>query len=203
MQLTPIRIDGRHVALDPLREEHVSALWAASTETEIGRWMPFALRDEDDLRRFAAGARAQNEAGSALAFVILRHPDGEPAGMTGFWNADPAHRRVEIGATWVAKTHQRTPVNTECKYLLLRHAFDTLGCLRVEFKTDARNRRSRRALRRIGACEEGTLRSHMVLSDGSTRDSVYFSIIAPEWPTVRDHLQALLVRGQGPGGAPR
>jgi N-acetyltransferase len=116
----------------------------------------------------------------------------QPIGSTSYPNLDPQHRRLEIGGTWITPAWQRSAVNTEAKYLQLSHAFDTLGCIRVEFKTDALNLKSRRALARIGAVEEGTLRNHMVMPDGRLRHSVYFSIVDSEWPTVKAHLERLM-----------
>jgi RimJ/RimL family protein N-acetyltransferase len=131
-----------------------------------------------------------------LGFAQILRATGEIAGSTSFLAIEPAHRRLEIGATWLNPRHQRTGANTEAKLLLLRHAFEALGCERVEFKTDAENKASRAALARIGAREEGTLRSHMGRLDGSRRDSVYFGVIAPEWPHVRAHLEGLLARAR-------
>lgn len=195
MDLSPRVLEGRTVRLVPLEPQHAAPLWRATLDTEVWPWMPFRIASEEELGRFIAGARALNAAGSALGFAIVHRAADAPIGVTGFWNADHAHRRVEIGATWVTRAHQRSAVNTEAKLLLLREAFDALDCVRVEFKTDARNARSRAALARIGAVEEGTLRQHMVLPDGHLRDSVYFSVISGEWPGVRERLQRLLERG--------
>jgi len=194
MDLTPRVLEGRHVRLVPLEPEHAAPLWKATLDTEVWPWMPFRIGSEEELGGFIAGAKALNAAGQALGFAIVQRATDAPIGVTGYWNADHGHRRVEIGATWVTRSHQRTPVNTEAKLLLLRHAFDHLDCIRVEFKTDARNSRSRAALARLGAREEGTLRQHMVLPDGRLRDSVYFSVISPEWPDVRARLEGLIAR---------
>ena len=131
-------------------------------------------------------------AGSALPFATVHAPTGQVIGSTRFMNIDPANRRVEIGATWIAAPWRRTAVNTEAKYLMLRYAFETLGCIRVELKTDALNRRSRNAILRIGATEEGTLRQHMVTWSGRLRDSVYFSVLDSEWPGVKQDLERKL-----------
>lgn len=188
--LEPVVLSGKAVELVPLHERVAPGLWKASLDTEIWRWFPFEVHSEAELAQFIRAAVAMNEAGHSLGFSI--HRDGVAIGMTGYWNGDAANRRVEIGATWITRGQQRTIANTEAKYLLLRHAFESLGCIRVEFKTDALNERSRRALLRIGAREEGTLRSHMVLPSGRIRDSVYFSIIEPEWPAVKARLESLL-----------
>lgn len=137
-------------------------------------------------------ALATAAAGTLFLFATVDPASGRPIGSTSFLNIDPANRRLEIGGTWLTPASQRSAANTEAKYLQLRHCFETLGCLRVEFKTDLRNTRSRAALARIGAVEEGTFRRHVVLPDGYLRDSVYFSILDREWPAVRDRLQALL-----------
>jgi len=197
MDLTPVTLSGNHVRLEPLATEHCAALWSATLDTEIWRWFPFELGSEQDLVGFAQMAEGLNEAGNALAFAIVETASGTPVGATGYWNVDAANRRVEIGGTWITKSRQRSPVNTEAKLLLLTHAFETLDCIRVEFKTDALNERSRAALARIGAREEGTLRRHMVLPSGRLRDSVYFSIIAEEWPAARERLCEMLGSRRG------
>lgn len=152
------------------------------------------MHSADDLRRYVDAALQAQAEGTALPFAIVERTSDTVVGSTRYGNVDRPHRRVEIGWTWIARPWQRTAVNTESKYLLLRHAFETLGCIRVEFKTDALNGQSRQALLRIGAKEEGILRSHMVTSTGRIRDSVYFSIIDREWPAVRARLDALLAR---------
>ena len=192
MNLDPVVLEGTAIRLEPLDQAHAAPLWAVGQDSEIWRWMPFPVHAEDDRRRLIAGAQHLNQAGSGLGYAVIAKETGEPVGSTGYWNAAPEHRRVEIGATWIAPRWQRAGVNTEAKYLMLRHAFEQLACLRVEFKTDARNTRSREALRRLGATEEGTLRHHMINPGGGLRDSVYYSIIAPEWPSVRAHLERLM-----------
>ncbi len=199
MDLRPTPLAGEFVRLEPLEEGHADALWKATLDTDVWRWMPYHLHSADEMSGFISAARKLNEAGVALGFAIALQGSGEPVGLTGYWNADHGHRRVEIGSTWVTRAHQRTRVNTEAKFLLLRHAFETQDCVRVEFKTDARNKRSRSALARIGAIEEGVLRHHMVLPDGTLRDSVYFSILATEWPAVRERLRGFLARGRTGG----
>jgi RimJ/RimL family protein N-acetyltransferase len=140
-------------------------------------------------------ALAGQAAGNTIPFVTVERASGGVVGSTRFMNIDAANRRVEIGATWLAQSWRRTAINTEAKYLMLRHAFETLGCIRVELKTDALNERSRAAILRIGAREEGTLRQHMVTWSGRLRDTVYFSIIDSEWPGVKASLEAKLKRG--------
>jgi RimJ/RimL family protein N-acetyltransferase len=194
MKLEPVVLEGRHVRLEPLSERHVPGLWAVAQEPSIWRWIPFRVESEAALRGLVGAAAQGLEGGVALSFAQIAPATGEGMGSTSYLAVDPANLRLEIGATWLHPRFQRTGANTEAKLLLLRHAFEALGCRRVEFKTDAQNRTSRAALARIGATEEGTLRAHMVRPDGTQRDSVYFSVIEPEWPRVRAHLEALLAR---------
>jgi len=195
--LAPVTLEGEHAVLRPVEEEDAPALWAASADTDVWPWMPYPMHGEDDMRRFVLAARARAADAAGLGLAVVARAVDRIVGLTGYWNVDAGHRRLEIGSTWLNRAWQRTAINTEIKYLMLRHAFEQLSCRRVEFKTDSRNVRSRAALRRIGAIEEGTLRHHMVLPDGRSRDSVYFSILATEWPGVRAHLEALLRRGGG------
>ena len=194
MKIEPVVLEGRHVRLEPLSSEHATALWAVSDDPEIYRFKPYVLRCEEDLRRFIGVTRAELDAGRGLSFATILKETGAPVGSSSFAAADLAHRRIEIGGTWVTPPRQRTPINTEAKYLMLRHAFESLGCLRVEFKTDSLNTKSRNALLRIGAVEEGTLRNHMVMPDGRSRHSVYYSIIAGEWPAAKARLEDMLAR---------
>jgi RimJ/RimL family protein N-acetyltransferase len=142
-----------------------------------------------DMVAYVEAALAELEAGQSLPFATLDRQSGRVVGSTRFGSLDRRNLRVEIGWTWIARPWQRSPVNTEAKYLMLRYAFEELGCMRVELKTDALNERSRRAIARLGAVEEGVLRSHMVTAHGRVRDTVYYSIIAPEWPAVRARLE--------------
>ncbi len=147
------------------------------------------------MRAYIAEAVRQHAAGAALAFATIYTDTGHAVGSTRFCNFDAANRRVEIGSTWIAPPWQRTVVNTEAKYLMLRHAFEVLGCIRVEFKTDSLNERSRAAILRIGASQEGILRNHMVTHTGRFRHSVYFSITDAEWPAVQARLEGMLKTG--------
>jgi len=194
LQLAPVVLEGRLVRLEPLAERHVAPLWAVAQDPAIWRWIPFRVESEAAIRALVSLAERSLASGAGLGFAQVAAATGEVMGSTSYLAADPPNRRVEIGATWLHPRFQRSGVNTEAKLLLLRHAFETLGCRRVEFKTDSENRASRAALARIGASEEGILRAHMVRPDGSRRDSVYFSVIEPEWPQVREHLEALLAR---------
>lgn len=185
-------LEGSHVVLEPLSRRHSAELCVAGLDPDLWRWTTTELRTRADMLRYVRNALRLQRAGTALPFAIRERAEGRVVGSTRFGNIDRENRRVEIGWTWIAAPWQRTAVNTECKYLLLRHAFETGGCIRVEFKTDVLNERSRAALRRIGAIEEGVLRSHMITSTGRIRDTVYFSILAAEWPGVKAALEASL-----------
>ena len=194
MPVDPVTLAGRHVRLEPLSLAHEPELCAAGLDPEIWRWTASLVRTPADLRAYIETALAWQRQGTALPFAIIATASGRAVGSTRYANIDRANRRLEIGWTWLARAAQRTPINTEAKYLLLRHAFETLDCIRVEFKTDALNERSRAALLRIGAKEEGILRSHVITATGRVRDSVYYSILAAEWPEVKAGLEAKLAR---------
>jgi RimJ/RimL family protein N-acetyltransferase len=185
-------LEGARIRLEPLGEGHHGALCAVGLDDELWRWSPRPLRTPADMAAYIAFALAERTAGGALPFAIIEKATGQAIGSTRFGAIEPAHRRVEIGWTWLGRSWQRTAANTEAKYLLLRHAFETLGCIRVELKTDALNVRSRAAIRRIGAQEEGTLRSHMITASGRIRDTVYYSILDGEWPGVKRNLEVRL-----------
>lgn len=190
MSLDPVTLEGRHVRLVPMTRERVPALWQAASDPELWRWTTSQVHDEDDLRRYVDAALAMQASGTALPFVTVDAATGQVVGSTRFANADGP--RVEIGWTWIARPWQRTTANTEAKYLMLRHAFEALGLLRVELKTDALNARSRAAILRLGARQEGVLRKHMVTDSGRVRDSVLFSITDDEWPQVKARLEQML-----------
>jgi RimJ/RimL family protein N-acetyltransferase len=194
MDLSPITLEGKVVRLEPLTLEHVAPLCAVGLDPSIWTIAANRMHTADDMRAYVEGALEMQRTGTALPFATVERTTGAVVGSTRFANADHAHRRVEIGWTWIAPPWQRTAVNTEAKLLMLRHAFDVMECRRVELKTNALNARSRAAMLRIGATEEGTLRQHMVQPDGSSRDSVYFSILDREWPSVRQRLEGLLRR---------
>jgi N-acetyltransferase len=196
MKVEPVVLEGELVRLEPLAPQHAAGLWEAARDPVIWRWFPFRITSLAETEQMIAIATKAAEQGSMLAFAQILRASGEIAGSTSYLAIEPAHRRLEIGATWLSPRHQRTGANTEAKLLLLRHAFERLGCRRVEFKTDSENRQSRTALARIGATEEGTFRSHMIRPDGGRRDSVYFSVIDEEWPRVRSHLEALRAGGR-------
>ena len=171
MKLEPVTLEGRHVRLVPMTPDHVPALWEAARDPELWRLGMSRMDSEHDMRRYVAAALQAQSAGTALPFVTTEAAAGRVIGSTRFGNVDPANRRVEIGWTWIAPPWQRTAINTEAKYLMLRHAFESLGCVRVELKTDVLNERSRNAMLRIGAREEGILRKHQITELGRIRDS--------------------------------
>ncbi len=179
--------------LEPLSERHVAGLTAVGIDDDIWRLMPYGpMRGEADIRRWVQGVLAHAAEGTDLPFAVIHLDSGRVAGATRYMEIRPQHRGLEIGGTWYGAEFRRTAVNTECKYLLLRHAFEALGCIRVQLKTDSRNVRSQRAIERIGGKLEGTLRNHMLLPDGTVRHSVYFSILDSEWPGVRGRLEGML-----------
>lgn len=192
MDLIPITLEGGTIRLEPLGMKHVEALSDVAFDPDLWRLTVSRLVTRSDLEAYIEEALAEQRGGTALPFVTILKATGQAIGSTRFGSAVPVHRRVEIGWTWVARPWQRSGANREAKYLMLRHAFESWGCLRVEFKTSALNERSRTALTRLGAVEEGILRHHMINADGSLRDSVYFSLLAEEWPAVRRRLQERL-----------
>lgn len=194
MDTSPITLRGEYIRLEPVSiEKHLDGLQTAGAHSEIFRWFSSDHSSPDAMRAFVEEALDAHERGSALPFATVLQETDEVIGSTRFGNIDHEHRRVEIGWTWLTPSQQRTPANTEAKYLMLRHAFDDWNCVRVELKTDSRNQRSRDAIQRIGATEEGTLRKHMQTHQG-TRDTVYFSILDDEWPSVERDLETKLAR---------
>jgi len=185
-------LEGAQVRLEPLTLGHHAALCEVGLDPELWQWIPYRATTAEEMRAYIQSALDAQAAGTALPFVTVERSTGRVIGSTRYMNIDESNRRVEIGATWIAKPWQRTAINTEAKYLMLRHAFETLGCVRVELKTDALNEKSRNAILRIGAKEEGTLRQHMVTWTGRLRDSVYFSVLDSEWPQVKAVLEAKL-----------
>ena len=197
MTVTPITLEGRHVRLELLAKEHLAGLAAVGLDEELWRWIPTPVRTTEEMAAYIETAREELERGVSLPFAILEKATGRAIGSTRYGNIDRTHHRVEIGWTWVAQEWQRTAMNTEAKYLLLRHAFETLGCLRVELKTDSLNERSRAAILRIGAQQEGIFRNHMITANGRIRHTVYFSIIDSEWPAVKARLESRLNSQRG------
>lgn len=181
-------LSGKGVVLEPMSEVHLDALAAVGCEASIWQWSPERITDRDRMSRYIKEAMRSKAAGTALPFVTLLRGSNKIVGSTRFGNIDKPNRRVEIGWTWIAPEWQRTFVNTETKLLMLKHAFETWRCVRVELKTDALNERSRRAILRLGGKEEGVLRKHMITDTGRFRDTVYFSILDSEWPDVKERL---------------
>ena len=191
---SPCTLEGAHARLEPLAREHLDALAEASLGCDLFRYFPFPLESRELLARYVEARVGASAAGFACSFATVERASGRVAGSTSFLAIDRANRRAEIGATWLAPPWQRSALNTEAKYLMLRHAFERAGLNRVEFKTDARNEPSRNALLGIGATFEGIFRRHMIVQQGQLRDSAYFSIIVDEWPAVRRHLEQRVER---------
>jgi RimJ/RimL family protein N-acetyltransferase len=187
-------LEGSVVRLEPLKREHEAALWNAAKDhaEDIFRWISYRMHTAEDFHQFVETALAERERQESVVFVTVERSSGRIIGSTRFMNIDRKHRRVEIGSTWIAPAWQRTAVNSEAKYLMLRHAFETWGCVRVELKTDGLNVKSRNAIERIGGKQEGILRKHMITWAGRLRDDVYFSILDDEWPAVRADLERKL-----------
>lgn len=193
--LTPPTLTGAHVRLEPLGRGHLDALTRVALDDELWTWSPSPLQDRGDVERYVQSALDGQSRGEMMPFAIVELGGGTVVGSTRFGNIVLAHRRVEIGWTWIARPWQRTAVNTEAKLLMLRYAFGPLACARVELKTDVLNQPSRRAIQRIGAVEEGILRKHMVTASGRARDTVYYSIVDDEWPAVEAGLICRLAAG--------
>lgn len=194
LELRPVTLEGEHVRLEPVSLDHVDGLFAAGQDESIWRWMPRHPVTRDDFRSIVEHAIAEQQHGRGITWATVHRASGQVVGSTSFLNVSAYDNRLEIGATWIAPRMQRSAINTEAKYLQLRHCFEELGCLRVELKTDARNLKSQAAIERIGAVREGVFRKHMRMQDGFQRDSVYFSIIDEEWPAVKRGLETMLGR---------
>jgi RimJ/RimL family protein N-acetyltransferase len=193
MDIQPVTLTGHVVRLEPLSEAHVPDLAAVGLEEAIWRYMRYGrIESEEDMRDWVQELLRLQQLGSDLPFAVIHLEAGRAIGCTRYLSINRGDRSLEIGGTWYGLAYQRTAVNTECKYLLLRHAFETLDCVRVWFKVDLRNERSQRALERIGAVKEGTLRNHMILPDGYIRDSVIYSLLPSEWPGVKARLEKFL-----------
>ncbi|MCI1015162.1 N-acetyltransferase [Herbaspirillum sp. BH-1] len=192
--LSPITLKGQFATVEPLHPEHHDALIAAVSDGKLWKLWYTAIPKPETMRAEIERRLHLQQQGSMLPFVIRRNDTGALCGMTTYMNADVAHRRVEIGSTWYAASAQRTGINTECKLMMLTHAFEDMHCIAVEFRTHWMNQQSRAAIARLGAKQDGILRNHQRMPDGSYRDTVVFSIIESEWPTVRRHLQFKLGR---------
>ena len=193
MEVKPIILTGNHVRLEPMTEAHAPAL------AELGVGQPFwdfmvygRMETAADMREWVKDILARAEKGTDVPFVAIHIDSGRVAGASRYMNIMPKDRGLEIGGTWYGQDYQRTVVNTECKYLLLQHAFENLSCIRVQLKTDLRNKRSQKAIERLGAVKEGVLRNHMILPDGYYRHSVYYSILDTEWPDVKKRLEEMI-----------
>ncbi|HET9912460.1 MAG TPA: GNAT family protein [Anaerolineales bacterium] len=195
MEVKPVVLTGKHVRLEPMTEEHVPGLAEIGVGQTFWDFMLYGnMNSVDDMRNWVLDILSRAKKGTDLPFVVIHLASGRVAGATRYLNIVPKDRGLEIGGTWYGLEFQRTPVNTECKYLLLQHAFETLGCIRVQLKTDLRNERSQKAIERLGAVREGVLRNHMILPDGRYRYSVFYSILDTEWPQVKKRLEEMMKR---------
>ena len=192
--IEPVTLKGEHATLEPLGAGHEAALRDAAADGELWRLWYTSVAPPDQIGDYIARALDMRERLGAMPFAVRHNTTGNVVGCTRYFNVDATNRRLEIGHTWYSKRVQRTAVNTECKLLLLTHAFEALRCIAVEFRTHWFNHASRVAIERLGAKQDGVLRNHQLLPDGSKRDTVVFSIIDGEWPAVRRHLKFLLDR---------
>lgn len=192
MKITPVTLEGKSVRLAPLKLEHLTELYEAASDTSLWLWTTNIIESREDMLRYVETALGEFERKTALPFVTIEKSSGKIIGSTRFGNIDTNNRKAEIGWTWINPQWQRTTINTEAKLLMLTYAFETWNCVRVELKTDVLNEKSRNAIRRIGAIEEGVLRNHLITDAGRFRDTVYFSIIDSEWQTVKANLKKKL-----------
>jgi len=192
MEVEPVTLEGKLVRLEPMTIEHLDALWQAGIDDSLWRLNPMTVRSIDDMKRYIEIALADHERGVALPFVTVERSSGNVIGSTRFGNIEVQNRRAEIGWTWINPAWQRTAVNTEAKLLMLTHAFEVWKCIRVELKTDVLNERSRNAILRLGAKQEGVFRNHIICDTGRFRDSIYFSILDTEWESVKANLTSKL-----------
>ncbi|MBI5295870.1 MAG: GNAT family N-acetyltransferase [Chloroflexi bacterium] len=191
--VNPVILTGQYVRLEPMTEAHVPALTEIGAGQDFWHFMLYGdMKTAEDMQNWVRDILSRAEKGTDQPFVAVHLASGRVAGATRYLNIMPRDRGLEIGGTWYGLDFQRTAVNTECKYLLLKHAFETLGAIRVQLKTDLRNERSQRAIERLGAVREGVLRNHMILPDGTIRHSVFYSILDSEWPAVKSRLEGWL-----------
>ena len=190
----PVTLRGAHATLEPLAPSHLDAVRAAAADGALWRLWYTSVPSPEGTVDWLERALDMRERSGAMPFVVRGVATGDVVGSTRYFTVDAANRRLEIGHTWYARRAQRTPINTECKLLLLTHAFETLACIAVEFRTNWFNLASRRAIERLGAKQDGVLRNHQLMPDGSRRDTVVFSILDSEWPAVKAHLRFLLER---------
>ncbi len=193
MKITPVTLNGQWARLEPLAERHAAGLFQVSQDEEIWRYLPYPMpQTADEMCGWVKGVLQSQARGEVLPFSVVEQATGQAIGSTRYMDISERDLHVEIGGTWLGRAYWRTPINTECKYLLLKHAFEELGCIRVQLKTDLRNVRSQRAIERLGAVREGILRKAMLMKDNYQRSSVYYSILDDEWPAVKARLEALL-----------
>ena len=193
LEIKPVVLTGKYVRLEPMTMEHAPALAEIGARQDFWDFMVYGkMENESDMRGWVSDILSRAERGTDLPFVAIHLESGRVAGATRYLNIMLNDRGLEVGGTWYGLDFQRTVVNTECKYLLLTHAFETLGCIRVQIKTDSLNLRSQKAIERIGGVKEGVLRNHMILPDGRIRHSVYYSILDSEWPDVKKRLEGML-----------
>jgi RimJ/RimL family protein N-acetyltransferase len=193
MKIEPVILGGSTVRLEPMTRDHAPALARVGLDPALWHWVPNQVSTPEDMQAYVLTALDEQRRGISLPFVIIDQASDQVIGSTRYANIETRHRRLEIGWTWLAPSQQRSGANTEAKLLLLTHAFDVLGAMRVELKTDSLNQKSRTAIARLGAVEEGTFRNHMVIpSTGRVRHTVYYSIIDSEWPAIKANLTARL-----------
>ena len=192
-RIAPVTLTGRNVRLEPLSEAHIPGLAEVGVGQNFWQFMLYGdMNTEADIRNWVLDIIGRGQRGTDIPFVVIHLESGRVAGATRYLNIMPNDRGLEIGGTWYGTEFQRSPVNTECKYLLMTHAFETLHVIRVQLKTDLINDRSQRAIERLGAKKEGVLRNHMILPDGRIRDSVFYSVLNTEWPDVKKNLEIML-----------
>jgi N-acetyltransferase len=195
ISVRPVTLTGKFVRLEPLTESHGPGLTKIGMDDEIWQYMPYGImRNETDIRNWIRTMLEYGAKGTDQPFAVIHLATGHVAGATRYMEIRPEHRGLEIGGTWYGAEFRRTQVNSECKYLLLKHAFEELRYIRVQLKTDSRNERSQRAIERIGAVKEGMLRNHLILPDGYYRHSIYYSILDSEWPQVKLKLETMLLK---------
>jgi RimJ/RimL family protein N-acetyltransferase len=194
IRVEPVVLEGEHVRLEPLSISHLDGLSEIGLVEELWRWIPVPVATPEQMKAYIELALTERANGVSMPFAQIERATGRVIGSSRYMNIEKNHRRLEIGSTWIAPAWQRTPINTEAKYLLLRHAFEDLGCMRVELKTDSLNEKSRNAILRIGAKQEGIFRNHMITSTGRVRHTVYFSVVDSEWPGVKAKLERRLGR---------
>lgn len=185
MKVEPVVLEGKHVRLEPMRVDHLPALCDVGLEPSLWKWTGNVVKSAADIEVYVHNALSERDRGTALPFVTIERGTGKIVGSTRFGNIDMFNLKAEIGWTWINPQWQRSVINTEAKLLMLTHAFETWKCIRVELKTDANNKVSQKAIKRIGGVKEGILRNHMITETGRYRDSVYFSIIESEWESVK------------------